>query len=144
VADAHLLITRGGALEGPSFHDEVIRRGVTPIAARALRYLGEALESPGALQAARSLEAVPTSRLDRWRDDHNGWPWDRPKPARVIAYDALRFIDGEPVLRDRVETLLNYAQFRFVDDGDVLALPRRLLDKLIAPRVVSRAWSGRG
>ncbi len=138
VADAHLLITRAGALDGPSFSDEVTRRGVAPIAARALRFLGEALESPGSLAAARSLEAQPTSRLDRWRDDHNGWPWDRPKPARVIAYDALRFVDGEP-LRHRVETLFNYAQFRFVDDGDVLALPRRLLDKLVAPRVASKA-----
>lgn len=130
VADAARVIA-SGAVDWEAFVVEVEQRGL------ALG-VGPALAHLATYEIAVPAEVV--SRVDRlevrWRDRlrlaHARWPWDQRKPSGVIAFDALRFVEGLP-LTEALRRLGRYARFRVAPDGRLCAAPRELYAKLARP-----------
>jgi len=131
VADAVTLLTcEGAAFDWDLFVDEVDRRGLGIGVAPALAVLAHYDVSipPRIIEQVRAL---PATAIDRWRDAHTRWPWHQPKPLGVIAFDALRFVDGlGPVPAAR--QLASYVVNRLAPDGRWRSVPVQLYGKLRA------------
>ncbi|MFO0745548.1 MAG: hypothetical protein U1F43_07730 [Myxococcota bacterium] len=124
---------RAAPLDWARVEDEVARRGVAADAATALELLGD-YAAPIPADVAPRLRRLPERRVDRWRQAHTHGPWDRPKPPAVIAFDAWRFVEGQPLAR-ALPVLGRYAWLRMAPDGKLASVPRQLFEKIIRPRL---------
>ncbi len=132
IPDAAIILSTTPDFDWSLFTDEVARRGLGFALIPALALLAEfGVLVPQDVMAA--LAKMPVRGIDRLRYEHCAWPWDRPKPSRIIAFDAWRFCEGlSPAAV--VQRLGRYAWFRVAPDGRLGSIPTQLMRKLSRQR----------
>ncbi len=132
IPDAAMILLTTPDFEWALFLDEAALRGLGFALVPALALLADfGVVVPGHVMAA--LAKMPVRAIDRLRYEHCAWPWDQPKPACIVAFDAWRFCEGLPPAMV-VQRLGRYAWFRVAPDGRLGSIPTQLMRKLSRQR----------
>lgn len=132
IPDAAMILSSTPDFDWALFLDEVAQRGLGFALIPALTLLADfGVVVPAHVMTA--LAKLPVKAIDRLRFEHCAWPWDQPKPARIIAFDAWRFCEGLSATAV-VQRLGRYAWFRVAPDGRLGSIPAQLKHKLARQR----------